>query len=124
MSATCRVDAKGKVFTPRITKQPIRVLVQSGNQAIVGTAYVRTENRLLDELNDPMNRFLALTDVRVYGQGSEMLLYTTSFLALNKDHIVAVVPVEELPHEQCLGIWMSTLRAALRNGREEGNELR
>ncbi len=124
MSTACRVDAKGKVFTTRITKQPIRVLVQSGNQAFVGTAYVRTENRLLDELNDPANRFLALTDVRVYGQGSETLLYTASFLALNKDHIVAIVPLEELPREQGLGVWMSSLKTVLRECQEEDDEYR
>lgn len=64
MSVTCRVDAKGKVFTTRITKRPVRVLVQSDNQTFIGTTYVKIENRLLDELNDPLNRFLALTDER------------------------------------------------------------
>lgn len=121
MSVVTRIDAKGKVYTTRITKRPVRVLVQACGQTFVGTAHVMAENRLMDDLNDLDSRFLALTDVRVYDHAVQTLLYTTSFLALNKEHIIAIAPLEDLPLERGLGTWLPSLRAALRdNGTKEG----
>jgi len=123
MSVATRIDAKGKVYTARITKRPVRVLVQACGQTFIGTVHVTADNRLIDELNDVLaNSFLALTDVRVYNQGAETLLYTTSFLALNKEHIIAIAPLDDLALDapRSLGVWLPGLRAALRgNGTSE-----
>jgi len=113
MTVLTRVDTKGKLFTQRVTKKPLRVLLQTSSQTFVGTVHVRPENRLLDELNDPQVMFLALTNVRVYNQPADTVLYTTGFLALNKGHIVAIGPVEDLVAGGGLGVWLSSLRAAL-----------
>jgi len=119
MSVATRIDAKGKVYTARITKRPVRVLVQACGQTFIGTVHVTADNRLIDELNDVLaNSFLALTDVRVYNQGAETLLYTTSFLALNKEHIIAIAPLEDLSMDKpgSMGIWLPSLRAASGGG--------
>lgn len=115
MSVITHTDAKGKVYTTRVTKRPVPVLVQACGQTFIGTAHVMAGNRLMDDLNGLGNPFLALTDVRVYDQAVQTLLYTTSFLALNKEHIIAIAPLEDLPLERGLGAWLPSLRAALRN---------
>ncbi len=115
MTVLTRVDAKGKVYTNRIGKEQVRVLVQTTLQTLIGTAYLRPGNRLLDELNDARTVFLALTEVRVYDREAQTVLFTTDFLALNKAAILSIVPVEDLPRDGGgVGVWLSALQAALR----------
>lgn len=108
------VDSKGKIFTNVVTKRPVRALLRMPTQTLVGSIYLRPDNRLLDELNDSEAQFLAVTDVYVYDETVTTLLYTTRFLAVNKDHILAIVPFEDLEAGPGIGVWLSSLRAAVR----------
>ncbi len=107
-----RFDAKGKFFTDLVTKEPIRVLVQTASQVLVGTMYMQREHRLLDELNDGPGDFLAMTDVWVFHEDAGALHYTANFLALSKAHVHLVVPVSELTMDTQTG-WLSGLKDAL-----------
>jgi len=87
-------DEKGKIFTQVISKHPVDVTIQTAQNIIRGAVHVRHDARVKDELNS-QDRFLAVTDAVVYNHQQEEL-YKTSFLVVNIDHIIWVIPEEEL----------------------------
>ena len=86
-------DEKGKFFTDVIAKDVIRSHIQTQEQTILGYVHVRKGDRLSDEINEP-NIFLAITDAEVYNLEGE-LLHTSDFLAVNREQIVWLMPVEK-----------------------------
>jgi len=87
-------EEKGKIFTPKITKDQRQVLIQTTSQKIRGHFHVQTDLRLLDELNES-NHFLALTDVEIL-DGNEIILHKSNFLAINTDQIIWILPTDEI----------------------------
>jgi hypothetical protein len=85
-------EPKVKYFTKVINKVQLEVIVQMDAGRIKGIVHVHPEHRLLDELNDE-RAFLPLTDVEVEGLGKGV---RTKFLALRKDCIIYVIPIEEI----------------------------
>lgn len=90
-------DDKGKYFTEVITKDKIISHIQMGAYRIRGNVHVRRGDRLSDELNRE-NKFLAVTDAEIFSQAGE-LLYITDFLAINREHIVWLMPLVEQEKE-------------------------
>lgn len=90
-----RVDAKGKVYTVRMSKETIRARIRTLDQVIEGTVYIHAENRLKDELNEGGERFIAVTSAKVFSSDGSKELYSSNFLALNRDHILWAMPIEE-----------------------------
>ncbi len=88
-------DDKGKYFTEVMAKVTLEVVVQTTKHRIHGYLHITPERRLIDELNNT-RMFLAITDARVESSGYEM---TTSFLALHKEQILWITPVEDLIQE-------------------------
>jgi hypothetical protein len=87
-------EEKGKIFTPKITKDQREVIIQTTTQKIRGFFHVQMDLRLLDELNES-NHFLALTDVEIL-DANENVIYKSNFLAINTDHIIWVLPSDEI----------------------------
>jgi hypothetical protein len=87
-------DGKGKFFTEVLTKTPKLVTLQTVTHRIHGTAYVHPNDRLKDELNKP-EQFLAITDATIYDQKGN-ILQECRFIAVHRDHIVWVLPDEEI----------------------------
>lgn len=85
-------DEKGKLFTEVIAKDKVRSHIQTETQHILGNVHVRIGDRLSDELNRE-NNFLAITEAEIYSHTGE-LLYSTNFLAVNRRHIVWLMPVD------------------------------
>jgi hypothetical protein len=88
-------DEKGKIFTEVISKQPVRVMIQTQQNIIRGDMHIRPETRLKDEVNNLRERFLAITDASVSSL-QDVELFQTSFLVINMDHIVWVSPLENI----------------------------
>ena len=87
-------DEKGKIFTQVVSKHPVQVIIQTNQNVIRGTIYIRPDSRVKDDLNNS-ERFLAVTNAVVYnGQNEE--LYHTGFLVINTSHIIWVIPEEEI----------------------------
>ena len=87
-------DEKGKIFTQVVSKHPVQVIIQTVQNKIRGTIYIRPDSRVKDDLNDA-ERFLAVTNAVVTnGQNEE--LYHSGFLVINTNHIVWVIPEEEI----------------------------
>ena len=86
-------DDKGKFFTEVITKDRILTHIQTKTHDIRGYVHVRKGDRLSDELNIDC-RFLAVTEAKIYNPDGEVL-YTSDFLAVNREHIVWLMPINE-----------------------------
>lgn len=90
-------DDKGKIFTQVISKRPVSVIVQTSQQRLRGTLHVRPSERIIDELNMPQN-FVALTDGQILNPDGSVL-HEFAFLSVNVEHIIWVIPADELKAE-------------------------
>jgi hypothetical protein len=90
-----RYDEKGKFFTDIITKDTVPSIVQTLTTRIQGYLHVRINERVKDELNRG-EQFLAITDAQIFDLDGKKL-YDAEFLLLNRDHIVWVIPEDEIP---------------------------
>ncbi len=85
-------DEKGKYFTEFVSKDAIYAHIQTCDHLIRGYVHVRKDERLSDELNKD-SHFLAITKAEICDlQGVK--LYACEFLAVNRRHIVWLMPIE------------------------------
>jgi hypothetical protein len=92
-------DEKGKIFTQVISKNPVLVTIQTISNVIRGSVHIRPNERVKDELNNLTNQdhFLAVTDAVIYNSQSQEI-YRANFMVVNVDHIVWVIPEDEINH--------------------------
>ena len=93
---TVRYDDKGKYFTDVISKDTVVCIIQTLMHRIRGSVHVRVGERLKDEI-DQSKQFIALTDATVYSLKGQ-LLYESNFVILNRDHVVWLIPEDDLNH--------------------------
>ena len=91
-------DEKGKFFTEVVSKIAIYATVQTTTHRIRGRIHIRRDQRVKDEL-DREESFLALTEVSVLGSDGN-ILFEAPFLAVQRDHIVWVIPEPKTDEEQ------------------------
>ena len=89
-----RVDEKGKVFTQRIRTQDVEVNITTIAGTLHGFIHVSPGNRLKDQLNTRDEQFLALTNATSRSHDDKVGVHI-DFIAINKQHIVSVVPIDE-----------------------------
>ncbi len=87
-------EEKGKIHTNVISKIPVDAIIQTTSHRIEGKIYVRPDDRLKDELSSS-DCFLAITDAIVYGQDGDAI-FKTNFMSVHRDHIVWIIPIDEL----------------------------
>ena len=95
-----KIDERGKYFTERITTHTIEVLVQTVYGQVRGHLHIKPGQRIKDALNEGES-FIALTRITMTdAEGVQEI----RFVALNKQHIISVVPLQEesqvLPQEE------------------------
>jgi len=88
-----RVDDNGKVFTDRVTKDRVAVIVQTATHRVRGFVFCDRELRLKDELNASQEQFIAMAEAEVLG-ADDNVIQRTPFLTINKRHIVWLMPIE------------------------------
>lgn len=86
-------DEKGKFFTEIIAKDLVLSLIQTMTHRIRCFVHVRKGERLSDEINQT-NHFLAVTNAEISSLEGE-ILYACDFLAVNREHIIWLMPIEE-----------------------------
>ena len=91
---TVRVDAKGKIFTDIVHKERVPSLIQTVTNLINGDIFLRPDQRIKDELNSNPEKFIAVTEAEIYGANGQVL-YHSSFLTLNKEHVIWIRPDEQ-----------------------------
>ena len=89
-----RIDEKGKVFTPRIRTASVEVDIVTMHGVVHGFVHVKPDQRIKDELNHQGERFLAVTGATLRGH-LDASPREVGFVAVNKSHIITVVPVNE-----------------------------
>lgn len=85
---------KGKVFTQVVSKDPIPATIQMLTHRINGNIHIRRGERLIEELKSA-GQFLAITGAKVYSTRGK-LLYQSEFMTVNRDHVVWIMPEEEI----------------------------
>ena len=85
------------------------VAVRTADQLIVGLLHAHPHKRLKDELNGTSDRYLALTEARVYDSGGNRLLYEASVVLMASTHIVSVTPLSAVRPGECS--WSALLAA-------------
>lgn len=83
-------DEKGKMFTGIVTKRPVYATLQTTRHLMRGNIHVRRDQRIKDEL-DLDDKFVAVTDASILGEDGQVL-YQAPFLAINRAHIIWVMP--------------------------------
>ncbi len=87
-------EEKGKIYTNKISKDQREVVIQTSKQKIFGTIHVQVDQRLIDDLNTSKD-FLAMTNAKIFDD-NENIISETNFLTINIDHIVWIMPVDEM----------------------------
>lgn len=77
------------------TKDRIRVVIVMAAYRVEGDIHVLSGSRLTDALNSKAKDFFALTDAKVYAVTGDAPLYEPSYLAVNRDAIACMFPLEE-----------------------------
>ena len=88
-------EEKGKIYTKVVTKSPVKVILQTLTNRIVGMMHVVPGDRLKDAL-ETSDHFLAVTEAAIYDADGKNLIFQTNFLAVNLQHILWVSPEEEM----------------------------
>ena len=86
-------DEKGKFYTDIIKKEVVFAQIHTPANRIMGYIHIRIGDRLSDEINQD-RLFLAVTGAEIFDLAGE-LLYTSDFLAVNRQHIIWLMPVED-----------------------------
>jgi hypothetical protein len=91
-------EEKEKLFTEVISKIPIKAILQTTTNRIIGKIHIRPSERLKDEL-DRSEIVLAVTDAEIFDLSGVTSLFKTKFLAVQISQIVWVLPESELEPE-------------------------
>ncbi|MDH5605589.1 MAG: hypothetical protein OEY93_01765 [Anaerolineae bacterium] len=84
-------DEKGKFYTDLVSKDSVRVIIQTTNQRILGSIYYKPNERLMDEINSQPVPFIAVTDADIYNSKGEKDIHV-DFLTLNLSNVVWLAP--------------------------------
>ncbi len=76
-------------------KETIRVMAITKDHRIEGNIHVLEGSRLTDALNSRQKDFYALTDAKVYRVNDDMLVASPPYLAVARDGLTAIFPVDE-----------------------------
>jgi hypothetical protein len=81
-------------FSNNIQKVTTKAVIQTMSDVIIGDLHLRPRLRLIDELISG-DQYLAVTNAVVYDK-SGRVRFKTSFLTINREHIVLVIPWEDI----------------------------
>ncbi len=91
---TIHFDDKGKFFTDVVSKEAVPVIIQTETGRVHGKIHIRPDERLKDSINQS-EPFFAVTEATIYDlQNNEV--FRTDFLAVHRDHIVWLLPEDQL----------------------------
>jgi hypothetical protein len=94
---TVHFDDKGKIFTNIVSKDAVPAIIQTLTHRIRGFIYIRQGDRIKDELSRS-EQFIAVTNATIFdAEGEE--LFRSGFLVVNRDHVVWMIPDEEISSE-------------------------
>ena len=75
-------------------KDVVKVVVFTNTYRLEGHLHLMAGSRLTDALNVKAKDFLAVTEVRVFDLSDNRMLYEAPYVAVNRDSISCVIPLE------------------------------
>lgn len=91
-------DDRGKIFTQMVSKIGLEVVIQTTTNVIEGRLHIRPDSRLSDEIN-LSGKFLPVTDATIF-KLDQAVEYQAKFLLVNFDHIVWLLPRDEIEEKE------------------------
>lgn len=83
---------------PQVKKDTVEVVIKTLNERIEGTIYKLPDTRLIDMMNKSQERFLAVSNARIYHIDEPgKPLFETNFLIINKSHVVNLFETYTVP---------------------------
>ena len=76
-------------------KEQVRCVMVVRDWRIEGDMHVLSGSRLTDALNSKAKDFLAVTNVKVYDARTGDMLFTPPYIAVNRESIACIFPLEE-----------------------------
>lgn len=76
-------------------KDVTRVVIVMFGYRIEGDFHLLAGSRLTDALNSKSKDFFAITNAKVFGAGREDAMYAPSYVAVNRDDISCIFPLDE-----------------------------
>ncbi|TLM64781.1 MAG: hypothetical protein FDZ70_11350 [Actinobacteria bacterium] len=76
------------------SKDQVKVAVMTDRLRIEGTMHVLAGSRVTDALNSKAKDFIAFTDAAVFSLIDDRLLYEPEYVAVNREAIAALFPLE------------------------------
>jgi hypothetical protein len=80
-----------------IAKKPTSATIQTTDHRLHGDIHVGLGKRLKDELDGGL-QFLPVTNVLIFNESGDVL-YRTHFLLINREHLVWILPDEDVIQE-------------------------
>ena len=87
-----KIDERGKYYTDQVKTQHVEVLVLTVKGEVRGHAHLPPGTRIKDLLNSD-DHFIALTNVTISGYESGRS--QARFIAINKLHVISVIPLQD-----------------------------
>jgi hypothetical protein len=78
----------------KVEQTEIEVIIYMQNSRVEGKLHLPSGGRLSDYMELAERQFVPVTDAKIYTVPTNELLYSVSFLSLNKDFIVFIFPKE------------------------------
>ena len=85
-------------FTKNIEKIPLKVVIHTDSETIIGEFHSRPNLRLIDEIING-EQYLAITNAEVYDKSSKARL-NTKFLVLNRDQVELLIPWDDIERKK------------------------
>jgi hypothetical protein len=76
------------------SKDRVRVMIITPGYRIEGDFHVLVGSRITDALNSKTKDYFALTDARIYPDGHEQPTYSPPYIAVNRESIACIFPLE------------------------------
>jgi hypothetical protein len=79
-------------------KERARVVIFTAEAyRVEGDLHILVGSRLTDALNSKSKDFFAVTDARILALESDRVLYEASYVAVNRESISCILPLEDSP---------------------------
>jgi len=89
-----KYDQSGKIFSHVVSKEPVRIILQTRTSRIEGEIYRKHDERILDAINEGF-QFIAVTNAVIYeSRQGEEVARKVEFVAVNREAIEWLTPEE------------------------------
>lgn len=86
-------------YKSMVKKEKIITTIRTSSERIEGAVFTLPNTRLLDLLNNQSNKFIPVSEAKVFNEDTGKLLYEVDFMAVNTNHILTMTEVDTIDAE-------------------------